>query len=413
MRDGLCGGEGARKRRFATMAKNGNKALGDAKKQKKDEFYTQLSDINNELRHYTQHFAGKVVFCNCDDPYESNFFKYFAANFNALKLKRLVATCYAGSPVAGRQLDLFEDLDFHERVPPGEGRAPARPKIPHKIVINEVTDVNGDGRIDLADVEWLIKNDKNVLTRLEGDGDFRSAECIELLKQSDIVVTNPPFSLFREYVAQLIQYGKKFLIIGNVNSVTCKEIFPLIKDNKMWLGVSIHSGDRKFTVPQDYPLDAAGCGIDEDGQRYIRVKGVRWYTNLDHKKRHEEYVFVRRYNPVDYPRLDNFDAILVEESVDVPEDFDGCLAVPSTFLDRYNPDQFEILGITKTWDGGATKKYPKQIQVDANGNRSNVSKLNDGAVIRVETPPKGKTYYLVDGVPYVQRYPRIIIRRKK
>ncbi len=238
------------------MAKAGNTQLGNAKKAKKDEFYTQLGDINAELGHYTAHFACKVVFCNCDDPYESNFFKYFAANFNALKLKRLVATCYAGSPVAGRQLDLFESA-AKDGYSPREGACPHAPqRIPHKIVINEVTDVNGDGRIDLADVEWLIKNDKNVLTRLEGDGDFRSAECVELLKESDIVVTNPPFSLFREYAAQLVQYEKKFLIIGNVNAVKYKEIFPLIMGNKLWLGATIHSGDRKFTVPENYPLDA-------------------------------------------------------------------------------------------------------------------------------------------------------------
>jgi len=398
------------------MAKNGNKALGDAKKQKKDEFYTQLADINAELRHYTQHFAGKVVFCNCDDPYESNFFKYFAANFNALKLKRLIATCYAGSPVAGRQLDLFEDYAggtaaFHNSHDSMESRhlGGDRPRIPHKIVINEVTDVNGDGRIDLADVEWLIKNDKNVLTRLEGDGDFRSAECVELLKQSDIVVTNPPFSLFREYVAQLVQYGKKFLIIGRQDAVTYKEIFPLIKAGKMWLGYGFKGNATHFinTCYEDY----ATASDHKAGM--IRVSGVTWFTNLDHKKRHDEFDSVRKYNPVDYPQLDNFDAIFVEETVDIPESYDGNLAVPVTFLDKYNPDQFEILGITKTWDGGATKKYPKQIQVDATGNRSNVSKLNDGAVIRVETPPKGKTYYLVNCVPYVQRYPRIIIRRKK
>ena len=382
------------------MAKNGNKALGDAKKQKKDEFYTQLSDINNELRHYTQHFAGKVVFCNCDDPYESNFFKYFAANFNALKLKRLIATCYAGSPVAGQQLELFDDISGPEL---------PKKRIPHKIVINEVTDVNGDGRIDLADVEWLIKNDKNVLSRLDGDGDFRSPECIDLLKGADIVVTNPPFSLFREYVALLVQYGKKFLIIGRQDAVTYKEIFPLIKDGKMWLGYGFKGNAAHFinTCYEDY----ATAGDHREGM--IRVSGVTWFTNLDHKKRHDEYVAVRKYTPMDYPRLDNFNAIFVEETSDIPEGFDGNMAVPSTFLDKYNPDQFEIIGITKTWDGGATKKYPKQIQIDANGRRSHVSKLNDGAVLRVDTPPKGKTYYLVDGVTYVQRYPRIIIRRKK
>ena len=408
------------------MAKNGNKALGDAKKQKKDEFYTQLADINAELRHYTQHFAGKVVFCNCDDPYESNFFKYFAANFNALKLKRLIATCYAGSPMAGRQLelDLFGSERQTDLLRPnglrysemesavGANKSVCSQRIPHKIVINEVKDVNGDGRIDLADVEWLIKNDKNVLTRLEGNGDFRSAECVELLKQSDVVVTNPPFSLFREYVAQLIQYGKKFLIIGRQDAVTYKEIFPLIRSGKIWLGHGFPKGNAYFAIPKNNVRDFAN-GVYDGETGLVKFRNCTWFTNLDHKKRHEEYVSVRKYNPTDYPQLDNFDATLVEETVDIPEDFEGNMAVPFSFLDRHNPNQFEIIGITKAWDGGATKKYPKQIQVDANGNRSNVSKLNDGAVIRVETPPKGKTYYLVNGVPYVQRYPRIIIRRKK
>ena len=386
------------------MAKAGNAQLGNAKKQKKDEFYTQLADINAELRHYTHHFAGKVVFCNCDDPYESNFFKYFAANFNALKLKRLIATCYAGSPVAGRQLELFG----------GEPEADkeVKKRIPHKIVINEVTDVNGDGRIDLADVEWLIKNDKNVLTKLQGDGDFRSAECVELLKESDIVVTNPPFSLFREYVAQLVQYDKKFLIIGRQDAVTYKEIFPLIKDGRMWLGHGFQKGNSYFAIPKSLVRNFAD-GVYDQNKGLVKFRNCAWFTNLDHKKRHDEYVFVRKYNSTDYPHLDNFDAILVEETVDIPEDYEGNMAVPFSFLDRHNPNQFEIVGITKTWDGCATKKYPKQIQVDANGKRSNVSKLNDGAVVRVEKPPKGKTYYLVNGVPYVQRYPRIIIRRRK
>ena len=403
------------------MAKAGNAQLGNAKKEKKDEFYTQLGDINAELRHYTHHFAGKVVFCNCDDPYESNFFKYFAANFNALKLKRLIATCYAGSQVAGRQLELGlfdEDDSAAKNAEDAKEEDEAlrlkddRPRIPHKIVINEVKDVNGDGRIDLSDVEWLIKNGKNVLTKLEGDGDFRSAECVALLKESDIVVTNPPFSLFREYVAQLVQYGKKFLIIGRQDAVTYKEIFPLIKDGKMWLGHGFPKGNAYFAIPKSNVRDFAD-GVYDDEKGLVKFRNCTWFTNLDHKKRHDEYVSVRKYNPIDYPKLDNFNAIFVEETVDIPEGFDENMAVPFSFLDRHNPDQFEIVGITKTWDGGATKKYPKQIQVDANGKRSTVSKLNDGAVIRLKEAPKGKTFYLVDGVPYVQRYPRIIIRRKK
>ena len=312
----------------------GNTNLHAANKAKKDEFYTQLPDIENELRHYKKHFMDKTVFCNCDDPYESNFFKYFAMNFNALGLKKLIATCYSGSPVAERQLSLFEE----------ENTEQTKTGVPHKIVISEVTDLNGDGATNLADVEWLMKNDKNVLTRLKGNGDFRSAECIELLKQADIVVTNPPFSLFRQYVEQLMCFRKKFLIIGNVNAVTYKEVFPLIKNNQIWLGPSITSGDRKFNVPDSYSLNAAGCGIDPDGRRFIRVKGVRWFTNLDHKKRHEPLDLYKRYTPEEYPKYDNYDAINVDKTSEIPMDYDGVIGVPITFLDKYSPDQFEILG---------------------------------------------------------------------
>ena len=306
--------------------------LSAAKSAKKDEFYTQMTDIERELQHYWMHFHGKVVLCNCDDPYESNFFKYFALRFNQLGLKKLICTCYDGSPVAGTQLSLFSlDAEGNEK------------KTAYKVEITEVQDINGDGAVDLTDVESLIKNDHNVLSVLKGNGDFRSQECIELLKQADIVVTNPPFSLFREYVAQLVEYDKKFLIIGNINVVTYKEVFPLIRDNKMWLGPSITSGDRKFNVPEDYPLNAAGCGIDSDGKRYIRVKGVRWFTNLDHNKRHEELDLVCRYTPEEYPIYDNYNAINIGKTVDIPYDYDGYMGVPITFLDKYNPDQFEII----------------------------------------------------------------------
>ena len=377
------------------MAKAGNTQLGEAKKAKKDEFYTQLGDINAELRHYSHHFAGKVVFCNCDDPYESNFFKYFAANFNALKLKRLIATCYAGSSVAGRQLELFDWGEENETGFTGltglsnRSGENEKPRIPHKIVINEVTDVNGDGRIDLADVEWLIKNDKNVLTRLKGDGDFRSAECVELLKAADIVVTNPPFSLFREYVAQLVKYGKKFLIIGHQNAIKYKEIFPLIMQNKLWLGVSIHSGDREFMVPRTYETRSPSLRIDDQGNKYLRVPGIRWFTNLDYKKRHEEFVAIRRYSPADYPKYVNYDAIEVSKSVDIPEDWDGLMGVPITFLDKYNPDQFEVVGQSLRL-------------ADMNVIKERLGR-NDG----------GPTFYIERGGKLVRLYDRIVIRRKK
>ena len=241
---------------------------------------------------------------------------------------------------------------------------------------------------------------------------FRSDECLELLDESDIVVTNPPFSLFREYVATLMEHDKKFIIIGNVNAITYKEVFPLIMENKLWFGASIHSGDRAFYVPDDYPLNASGCGVDDDGRRFIRVKGVRWYTNLDLKQRHEEMILVKRYSEDNYVCYDNYDAINVDKTVDIPCDYDGVMGVPITFLDKYSPDQFEILGITKTWFGAASKTYDVQVQIDKNGKRSNVTKLNDGPVLEVSEPPKGKTYYMVDGKYYVQAYARILIRNK-
>ena len=283
--------------------------LDNAKIAKKDEFYTQMTDIERELQHYWQHFKDKVVLCNCDDPYESNFFKYFALRFNQLGLKKLICTCYNGSPVQGNELMIdFGDFSNEPK------------KIAYKVEITEVKDLNGDGAVDLSDVRYLLQNDKNVLSTLK-TGDFRDPECIELLKQADIVVTNPPFSLFREYLAQLMKYEKNFLIIGNVNAITYKEVFPLIRDNKLWLGPSISSGDRKFNVPDDYPLYAAGCGIDPDGRRFIRVKGVRWFTNLDHDKRHEELDLVCRYSPEEYPTYDNYDAIDVSKTSDIPNNY--------------------------------------------------------------------------------------------
>ncbi len=316
------------------MARND---LAKAKDAKKDEFYTQLADIEKELRHYTEHFRGKVVFCNCDDPYESNFFKYFAMNFNHLGLKRLVATCYNGSPVQGNELLLHFDIDE-----PNEPK-----KIAYKIEISEVHDANGDGAIDLADVRYLLQNDKNAISILKGNGDFRSEECVGLLKEADIVVTNPPFSLFREYVAQLVKHDKKFLIIGNVNAITYKEVFPLIKDNHLWFGASIHSGDREFQVPESYPLNAAGSRMDEQGRKFIRVKGVRWFTNLDYRERHEDLILYKSYNPEEYPKYDNYDAINVNKTSDIPCDYDGAMGVPITFLDKYNPEQFEIIKFRK------------------------------------------------------------------
>lgn len=314
----------------------GNSALNAAVKAKKDEFYTQLTDIEKEMRYYYKHFKGKTVLCNCDDPFESNFFKYFVLNFNRLGLKKLIATCYATSPIVGQQLLLFDVVD---------GDKDKKGK-PYKAVVTKVYDVTGDGGVDMFDVAELFKSHENELTELYGDGDFRSEECLALLDEADIVVTNPPFSLFREYMAVLMEHEKHFIIIGNVNAITYKDVFPLIMENRLWFGASIHSGDRKFYVPDDYPLNAAGCGIDSDGRRFIRVKGVRWYTNLDYKQRHEEMILVKRYSPETYPQYDNYDAINVDKTSDIPCDYAGIMGVPITFMDKYNPDQFEIVGIS-------------------------------------------------------------------
>ncbi len=315
-----------------------NKNLHKAKNAKKDEFYTQSSDIEKELKHYKAHLKDKVIYCNCDDPRVSNFFHYFSYSFEHLGLKKLITTCYKS-----QNPDLFSQNDCEQAIYT-EYKADKNGKlIPYHLYMHNLfskTYANDRDENNVLDLKEIG------IGHLQGDGDFRSDECIEMLKQADIVVTNPPFSLFREYVAQLIQYDKKFIIIGSMNSSTYKEIFKLIKDNKLWLGVSIHSGDREFGVPDDYPLQAAGYRIDEHGKKYIRVKGVRWFTNLDIKKRHEDLILYKKYkgNESDYPKYDNYDAINVDKTKEIPMDYAGAMGVPITFLDKYNPDQFEILG---------------------------------------------------------------------
>ena len=340
------------------MARNDNSSLGRAKKQKKDEFYTRLEDIERELAHYKGHFKGKTVLCNCDDPRISNFFHYFSYQFERLGLKRLITTCYKN-----QERDLFS-LNASERA----------------IWLEYTGDKNGNRVPDPAEIG---------IRYLKGDGDFRSEECIELLKQADIVVTNPPFSLFREYVAQLVKYDKKFLIIGNVNAVKYKEIFPLIQANKLWMGVSIHSGDREFGVPDDYPLYAASYRVDENGKKYIRVKGVRWFTNLDYLSRHDEMILWKEYTPEEYPTYLNYDAIEVGKTSEIPKDYDGKMGVPITFLDKYNPDQFEIVGMSLEL-------------ADMKPIRERLGR-NDG----------GPTFYIERGGKLLRLYDRIVIRRRK
>lgn len=375
----------------------GNSGLSNATKAKKDEFYTRLTDIEKEMRYYRAHFKGKTVFCNCDDPFESNFFKYFVLNFNKLGLKKLIATCYATSPIANQQLTLFDVIGGEEE---------NRDK-PYKAVVTKVYDKTGDGGVDMFDVAELFKSGENELTELAGGGDFRSKECLELLDEADIVVTNPPFSLFRNYVAMLMEHKKKFIIIGNQNAITYKEIFPLLMNNEIWLGNGFSGNVGFFSSPYD---DIAASSQHKEG--LIRVSGVVWFTNLDIKKRHEELILVKRYSPDIYLHYDNYDAINVNKTVEIPCDYSGVMGVPITFLDKYSPDQFEILGVTQSWCGVASKIYPKQVQIDKNGKRSQVTKLNDGAAIKVEVPPKGKTYYDVDGELFVKTYARVLVRNK-
>jgi len=383
-----------------------NKNLTSAKRAKNDEFYTQFGDIQKVIEAYLDYdpdvFRGKVVYCNCDDPYESNFFRYFVLNFKKLGLKQLITTSYKPSPIANTQLELFCENDKPAK-PKG------RPKVTaNKFIINNVHDIDSDGEFNLKDVAKQLKANKhNEWSPLEGDGDFRSAECIALLKQSDIIVTNPPFSLFREYINQLFDFNKKFVIIGNMNAITYKEVFPIIMENKMWFGPSISSGDREFEVPDSYPIAAAGWRVDNEGRKFLRIKGVRWFTNLDHGRRHQplplmtmkENLKYSKHKEVKgkrkYDNYDNYNAIEVPFTDAIPSDYDGVMGVPITFLDKYNPDQFEIIGMTKTWFGTATKKYPPQIQVNANGKRSEVTKLNDGATLRLSSPPTDQTYYVL------------------
>ena len=341
-----------------------NKNLNKAKEAKKDEFYTQLEDINNELRHYREHFRGKTVLCNCDDPRVS-FFTYFAYNFEFLGLKKLITTCYKN-----QNIDLFSQNKSEQAV----------------YLVYE-GDKNGDH----------IPNAEEIGVKpLKGDGDFRSKECIELLKEADIVVTNPPFSLFREYVAQLMEYEKKFLIIGHQNAIKYKEIFPLIQQNKLWLGYGFKGGAGHFISHYE---DTATAGDHREGM--IRVSGVTWFTNLEIKKRHENLILYKHYTPEEYPKFENFDAININRTEDIPCDYNGVMGVPITFMDKYNPEQFEILGVGIAGLELAAgvkpykpehKKYRKEIQ-------------KRGAV--------DGDLYMMNGEEVIVPYNRILIQRKK
>lgn len=318
--------------------KAGNKDLNKAKRAKKDEFYTQLSDISNELKHYRKHFKDKVVYCNCDDPRVSNFFQYFALNFEKLGLKRLITTCYKN-----QEMDLFSQNDSEQA-----------------IYLEYLGDTNKNNIPDPEEIG---------IKPLKGDGDFRSKESIELLKQADIIVTNPPFSLFREYVAQLIEYDKDFVIVGHQNALTYKEIFPLIKENKIWLGYGFKGGAGHF-INEHYE-DYATATDRKEGM--IRVSGVHWFTNLDINKRHEDLILYKTYNEKDYPTYDNYKAIEVSKTNEIPQDYNGIMGVPITFMNKYNPEQFEIIGATesegKGFSNGLWNEQSGVAQAMINGKR--------------------------------------------
>lgn len=356
-----------------THSKTGNAKLNNAFIVKKDEFYTQYEDVEREMLNHRKQLKGKAILCNCDDPFESAFFRFFVIHFNRLGLTGLTSTCYAGSTMAGREYPL-------------EGGTGA-----YKAVVTEVPDetlVRPDGSLDL---ESLLAMPGNSLVHLAGDGDFQSDECEALLAETDIVATNPPFSLFRKYIDLLERHEKDFIILGNMNATTTKEIFPLFRDNKVWYGESIRSGDRKFFVPDNYPLNAAGCGIDKNGRSFIRVTGVRWFTNLETSRRHEPLELNSLYSPDEYPRYENYNAIEVGRTQNIPIDYDGVMGVPITFLDKYSPDQFEIIML-------------------ANGNaRSNVSsKILSEVKYRRHAEDKGGVG-MINGR---RAYARILIRRK-
>ena len=402
------------------MAEGGNRSLGDAKKAKNDEFYTQYSDIEAEMNAYVEFnkdvFRNKTILLPCDDPEWSNFTRYFAANFQRFGLKKLISTSYTKS-AGSRQLTLFEanskayDPELHE----SHG----------KLFVLE-GDTDGNGIVDPDDIQ--------LTGYLEGDGDFRSAEVCKLRDEADIIITNPPFSKFREFLAWILEADKQFVIIGNMNSITYKEVFPLIKENKIWLGYSIHSGDRKFYVPEDYPLEAAGCGIDERGHRYIRVKGVRWFTNIEHGMRHQELLLdtmannlkhnkklrkklEKDYGKIEYPTYDNYDALEVAFTECIPSDYDGVMGVPITFLDKYNPEQFKVLGATQRGchdEVPDTKKYDsyREMRQDGTPTGSSGGKTNENA--NVEANDGKKNYFINDDGHIVQScYQRIFIKPRR
>lgn len=390
-----------------------NDSLSAAKAAKNDEFYTQYYDIEREINAYLEYnpdvFRGKTVLLPCDDPEWSNFTLYFAQHFQSLGLKKLISTSYA--PESKKFKTVYQPSLFEQDAPQFD---PAKTSVRGKIFVLE-RDINGDGNINFHDLQWQYLN---------GDGDFRSSEVTALRDEADIIVTNPPFSLFREFLAWIVAADKRFIIIGNMNAITYKETFPLIKDNKLWLGATSFNKGMYFFVPNGFKY-ASSYKFERqiDGKAVNRVPGVCWFTNVDHGRRHQpldlltmdENIMYSKHREIrgkGYDRYDNYDAIEVPFVDAIPSDYNGVMGVPITFLDKYCPEQFEILGITKTWFGGANKVYPEQIQISSNGKESRVTKLNDGATLRLSEAPIGETYYVVDNRFYTQVYARVLIRHK-
>ncbi len=393
-----------------------NESLSAAKAAKNDEFYTQYYDIEREINAYLEFdpdvFRGKTVLLPCDDPEWSNFTLYFAQHFQTLGLKKLISTSYA--PESKKYKTPYQPSLFEQDAPQFD---PNKTSVRGKIFVLD-HDIDGDGRIDFHDLEWRY---------LDGDGDFRSDEVTRLRDEADIIVTNPPFSLFREFLAWIFEADKKCLIIGNTNAITYKEVFPLIKDNSLWLGATGFSTDMVFgvpegtVVPEAYKKKAEKMGYVGN---YTRLGNSCWFSNLEHGRRHqplslmtmEENIMYSKHKDIrgkGYAKYDNYDAIEVPYTDAIPADYDGAMGVPITFLDKYCPEQFEILGITKTWFGGANKVYPEQIQVSSSGKESRVTKLNDGAVLWHSEIPENETYYIVEERYYTQVYARVIIRHLK
>jgi len=386
-----------------------NKNLTSAKRAKNDEFYTQFGDIQKEIEAYLEYnpdvFRDKVVYCNCDDPYESNFFRYFVLNFNKIGLKQLITASYKPSPVANTQLELFGDDKSLQK-------SKGRPKVTaNKFIINEAHDIDGDGEFNLKDVAKQLKaNKQNEWTPLAGDGDFRSDECIDLLKQSDIVITNPPFSLFRAYVRQLVDYNKQFVIIGNINAITYKEVFPKIKENKMWLGATNFNTGMYFKVPESFIYtETYKFERERNGEKMNRVPGVCWFTSLDHGRRHQPLPLMTKDEVIKFAtkkpfeKYDNYDAIEVCLVKNIPSDYDGVMGVPITFLDKYNPGQFEIIGNGQSMANELGIKPVGQKFVDdyyAQGNKGSINAKWNNLVYHI-----GEKVY----VPYQ----RILIKHKK